>query len=121
MIRALALLVTLVLQVIAAHLLGFGVAYGLAIGNGWELVAIPLGNTAGIWLVGLAGSWVIERRRPRAAGRRLLATLIGSGAGAAVLAVPGVVLGFGGLLLPLLGGLVGFHAVGVITGERRAG
>ena len=118
-IQALAIVAMLILQLVAGHLLGFGVAYGLAIGNGWELVVIPLGNALGIWLVGLAGRWITERRRPRDGGQRLVATLVGSGAGAAILAVPRVAFGFEGLLLPLAGGMAGYYLAGLV-GPRRA-
>jgi hypothetical protein len=106
--------VVIVLQLIAGQLLGFGLAMGLGVGNGWELLVIPLGNTLGVWVVGalaarLRGTFVLRRD-----GLRLLGAAVGSaiGVGLILLTPPW---GFGQLLFPLLGALVGYYVAGALA------
>ncbi|MBV7334294.1 hypothetical protein KFU94_39870 [Chloroflexi bacterium TSY] len=50
--RFLILIVQVILQFIAGYILGFLVPYFGGIGNGLELIAIPIGDLLGVWGVG---------------------------------------------------------------------
>ena len=110
------LIVQLILQFILAQLLGFGGANALGVGNGWELVVIPLGNIVGVWGTGAAIAWL----RGKYGEMRPLVRLLGT----AVCAFLGVLLilitpafGFAQLLFPLLGAIIGYYVASMI---RRA-
>jgi hypothetical protein len=97
------------LQFAAGQILAFALTVGLGLGNGAELVALPLGSTLGVWGVGqLAARWGAPARG--SAQTRLISTAIGSAIGAVILALPGVAFGFAGLLLPLAAALLGYYA-----------
>lgn len=105
-------LAVIVLQLIAGHLLGFGLAMGAGVGNGWELLVLPLGNTLGVWGV---GALAVRLRGAFAAQRiwlRLIGTAVGStiGVGVILLTPP---LGYGQVLFPLVGAVLGYYASGV--------
>ncbi|MEM7117974.1 MAG: hypothetical protein AAF614_36420 [Chloroflexota bacterium] len=100
--------IQLILQIILAQLLGFGGATALGVGNGWELLVIPLGNVVGVWGIGA----VIAKLRGNYAEMKPMLRL----AGTAVFAFLGVLLilitpafGFAQLLFPLLGAVIGYY------------
>lgn len=100
--------VVIVLQLVVGQLLGFGGAMGLGVGNGWELIVIPLGNVIGVWGVGA----VAAKLQGAYVSRQMLVRL----AGTAVFAIIGVLLilitpafGFSQLLFPLIGALLGYY------------
>ena len=110
---------SLLAQVILAYVLGFAVPYFGGIGNGLELIAIPIGVALGVWL----GGWFVMEGRPSIRLRlkrvkRLVATLIGAGVATLPLAIPGVVFGFAGLLLPLVGAMIGFYVMGLLGAKK---
>ena len=101
-------IVVLVFQFIVGFVLGVGVAFALGVGNGWELVVIPLGSTIGGWGIGAIASAL----RSTFEKRLYLARLIGAAAGSAI----GVVVilitpatGYGQVLYPLGGALLGYY------------
>ncbi|MBI3255793.1 MAG: hypothetical protein HYZ63_02380 [Candidatus Andersenbacteria bacterium] len=94
-------IIAVVLQVILAWVLGFIAPYTMGIGNGWELVAIPIGMAAGVWIGGALAygfTWP-----------RLIKALTGAAIGSAILAIPGLAVGFIGILLPFAGAMIGFY------------
>ena len=94
---------TLVAQIVISYLLEFGL-YVIGIGNGVELMALPLMSTLAVWGIGRffakqSGSAVVS----------LVTTLLGSAVGVWLIWQIGAV-GFIGLFtLPLLGALFGYY------------
>ncbi len=99
----------ILIQFVAGQALGFGTAVALAIGDGWELVVIPIGNTFGVWGVGALAANMRKTYATRAYGMRLLATAVGAALGTLIILVTPPT-GFGQLLYPLVGALLGFYA-----------
>lgn len=92
---------TIVAQIILSYVLGFIAPYTLGIGNGLELIAIPIAMALGVCLAGTIVyplTW-----------QKFVASLIGAAIGAAILSIPNVAFGFAGLLLPFIGAMVGFY------------
>lgn len=112
------MLLTILLQLVVGQILGFGGAMALNVGNGNELVVIPIGNALGVWLVG----WAMARLRglPHATGIRLFGALIGGGLGAGIILITPPT-GFGQLLYPLLGALLGYYLISFAVNHRRPG
>ena len=100
--------IIVLIQFIAGQALGFGIAFGLGIGDGWELVVIPIGNALGVWGVGALAASVRQVYAARAYGMRLVATAVGAALGTIIILVTPAT-GFGQLLYPLLGALLGFY------------
>ena len=99
----------MVLQLIAGQILGFGGAMALGAGRGWELLVFALGDTIGVWGVGALTAQFQGQFSPRPFQIRLLGTAIGSAMGIGlILLTPAT--GFGQLLYPLLGALIGYYA-----------
>ena len=108
-------LVVILLQFVAGQLLGFTSAYALGIGNGWELVVIPVGNTLGVWSVGAIAARLRGTFTPRQSIIRLIGTSIGSAIGvAAILLTPPI--GFVQVLFPLAGAILGYYLASVWNG-----
>jgi hypothetical protein len=101
-------IIVIVLQMIVGQILGFGLASALQVGNGWELVVVPIGNTLGVWGIGAVAARLRNGFAARPYGIRLIGTIIGSaiGVGIILLTPP---MGFVELLFPLLGALLGFY------------
>lgn len=96
------------LQFIAGQILGFGVAMATGVGGGWELLVFALGNTAGVWAVGALAAQMQGKFSPAPFQQRLLTTAIGSAVGVGlILLTPAT--GFGQILYPLLGALIGYY------------
>lgn len=89
------------LQVILAFVLGVITPYGLGIGNSLELVAIPVGISAAIWIPG----YLIQK----VSWKELVGTLVGAGALMALVNYVLPPMGFNALALPILGGFVGYY------------
>ena len=101
-------LLTIIGQLILGQLLGFGGAMVLGVGNGWELLVIPLGNVLGIWGIGVAMARLRGILGDHTIWLRLFGALIGSGLGVLlILATPAT--GFSQLLYPLFGALLGYY------------
>ncbi|MEZ4866133.1 MAG: hypothetical protein R3C14_32755 [Caldilineaceae bacterium] len=101
-------IIVIIFQFIVAQFLGFGVAMATGVGNGWELVVLPLGNALGVWGVGALAAWLRGQLVARAYGQRLIGTLIGSAAGVGlILLTPPF--GFAQLLFPLGGAFLGYY------------
>jgi uncharacterized membrane protein len=96
------------LQLFVGLLLGWIPAYGLGIGNGWELVAIAIGNTLGIWGVGVLGAILRRRFVTYQAIVGLIGTFVGSLIGVLVILMTPAI-GFIQLLYPLICALVGYY------------
>lgn len=88
-------------QSIAAWILGFVVVYALGIGNGWEIVAIPVMMTVGVWSAGA----VVERdrRNSRTVLRMLALSLLGG------LVMATGIFRFAGIFLPMAGAFFGYY------------
>jgi len=94
-------IIAVVLQVILGYALGFIAPYAIGIGNGWELLAVPIGMAAGVWVGGaLAYGFILPR---------LIKTLVGVAIGATILAIPGLAVGFAGILFPFAGAMLGYY------------
>ena len=92
---------TIIVQFIAACILGFTVPWNLGIGNGLELIAIPIGMALGVWLAGLIAY--------PANKKQFIFALLGAAIGAVILAIPNIAFGFIGILLPLIGAFAGYY------------
>jgi hypothetical protein len=93
-------------QVVAGWLIGFGAAFGGGVGDGWELVVIPLGNALGVWVVGVLAARRDGGFDPLAT--RALGAVLGGLAGSLLIVVlPGS--GYEQLLLPMGGALLGYY------------
>lgn len=97
------------LQLIVGQILGFGGAMALGAGRGWELLVFALGDTIGVWAVGALTAQLQGQFRPRPFQIRLLGTAIGSAIGTALILLTSAT-GFGQILYPLLGALIGYYA-----------
>ena len=102
------ILITIVLQFIVGHLLGFGLAVATGAGNGWELLVFPTGQTLGIWGIGAIMAWLRGSFEIRSYGRHLVGTIIGSALGVAVILITPPV-GLIQIIYPLIGALLGFY------------
>lgn len=90
--------------IIAQLILGFiavMIVYFAGIGNGWEIVAMPIGCTVAALVGGLLTGRALTTRVA-------IGTLVGSGLVAALLLIP-IAWGFAGVLLPIVGAILGFH------------
>jgi len=92
---------TIIVQFIAACILGFTVPWNLGIGNGLELIAIPIGMALGVWLAGIIAY--------PANKKQFIFALLGAAIGAVILAIPNIAFGFIGILLPLIGAFAGYY------------
>ena len=101
-------LVVIVLQFLAGQLLGFGIAFAAGVGNGWELVAIPIGNTLGVWGVGALAARVRKTYNNREYTSRLIGAALGSALGIGAILIT-TATGFGQLLYPLVAAIVGYY------------
>ena len=109
----------LILQLIAASLLGFALAVALGLGNGWELVVFVLGFSLGVWGVGaLAARWK-KTYQPRNQLIRLAVTLLLSALGVLIILITPAI-GFIRILYPLAGALIGYYLSGWIL-KHQAG
>lgn len=101
--------VVVALQLTAGQILGFGGAMTMGAGRGWELLVFALGDTIGVWAVGALTAQLQGQFRPRPFQIRLLGTAIGSAIGTALILLTSAT-GFGQILYPLLGALIGYYA-----------
>jgi hypothetical protein len=100
-----------ILQLIAANLLGFALAISLGLGNGWELVVFILGFSLGVWGVGALAARLRKTYQARAQLIRLAATLMLSALGVLIILVT-LAIGFIRILYPLGGAFVGYYLPG---------
>lgn len=102
-----------ILQLIAASLLGFALAAALGIGNGWELVVFILGFSLGVWGVGTLATRMNKTYQTRAQLIRLTATLLISALCVLIILVTPAI-GFVRILYPLAGAFIGYYLPGVV-------
>ena len=107
-------IVIILLQLFIGLLLGWFPAFVLGIGNGWELVAIAIGNTLGVWGIGVAGAAMRKRFENHQAIMSLIGALVGSLVGVLVILITPAI-GFIQLLYPLVGALVGFYVAAFLA------
>jgi hypothetical protein len=100
-----------ILQLIAANLLGFALAVALRLGNGWELVVFVLGFSLGVWGVGTLAARLHKSFRARDQSIRLAATLMFSALGVLIILVTPAT-GFIRILYPLAGAFIGYYLPG---------
>ena len=100
-----------VLQLIAANLLGFALAVVLGVGNGWELVIFLLGFSLGVWGVGALAARRNKSFQARDQRIRLAATLMLSALGVIVILLTPAT-GFVRILYPLAGAFIGYYLRG---------
>jgi hypothetical protein len=107
-------ILVIIVQIVAAQILGFGGAMALSAGNGLELVVFVLGDTLGVWGTGWVATRLLGSRYfARATTTRLIATITGAALGiAAILITPP--LGLGQIGFPLLGALLGYYLAALI-------
>ena len=98
----------MLLQFFLGQLLGFGGAMAAGVGNGWELLVIPLGNTVGIFTVGALALRLGGETRTRPYGLRLAGTAVGSLLGVILILITPAT-GYNQVLYPLLGALLGYY------------
>ncbi len=105
---SLTLIVVVILQLIAANLLGFVPVVALGVGNGWELVVFVVGFSLGVWGVGALAAGLRKTFTTRQQAFRLAATLLLSAVGVgAILVTPAI--GFIRILYPLAGAFLGYY------------
>lgn len=92
-----------ILQIIGAYGLGIIIPYALGIGNGWELLAIPLGTSIGVWLP----AYFIQK----SSWKLFLGSIIGGFIGMFLINNVIPAMGFLGLLFPVAGTFVGFYTL----------
>ena len=97
-------------QFVAGYFLGAAVPYLLGIGNGWELIAIPIGHTVGVWGVGALAAILRNQFDLSDYTKRLVTTGIGSAIGIGIVLVASPT-GFIQILYPLFGALFGYYLV----------
>jgi len=112
--KALRVILILIMQFIAANLLGFIPAVALGVGNGWELVVFILGFSLGVWGVGILAARLNKPIQPRKQVLRLAATLLVSALGVVVILLTPAI-GFIRLLYPLAGAFIGYYLPGVFS------
>lgn len=98
----------MVIQFILGQLLGFGGAMAAGVGNGWELLVIPLGNTIGVFGIGALALRLSGETRVKTYGIHLAGTAIGSLLGVLLILVTPAT-GYNQILYPLLGALLGYY------------
>ena len=98
----------MLLQFILGQLLGFGGAMAAGVGNGWELLVIPLGNTIGVFGVGALALRLGGETGRSAYVIRLVGTAVGSFLGVLLILVTPAT-GYNQVLYPLLGALLGYY------------
>ncbi len=69
----------------------------LSMGNGWELVVIPLGNTIGVWGIGVVGAFWQKKFERQILLMRLVGTVVGSALGVGLILITPAT-GFGQVL-----------------------
>ncbi|MCB0005846.1 MAG: hypothetical protein KDE09_23295 [Anaerolineales bacterium] len=106
------------IQAVVGQILGFGLAFALGIGNGWELVIMPVGNIVGVWGVGMIAAKLHGAYAAKPFQARLVGTALGSVIGVVILLVTPAI-GYVQVLFPLLGALLGFY-LSVRTFPKRA-
>jgi hypothetical protein len=101
--------IALVIQVVLGYVLGFGI-YALGIGNGLELVALPLISTLVVWGVGFFfAKQLASKQDSGSLVTGLVTTLLGSAVGVWLILQIGAVGFIGMFTLPLLGALFGYY------------
>lgn len=101
-----------ILQLIAANLLGFVPAVAFGVGNGWELVVFIIGFSLGVWGVGALAARLRKSFHARGQGIRLVTTLLVSALGVVmILLTPAI--GFVRILYPLAGAFIGYYLPGL--------
>jgi hypothetical protein len=100
-----------ILQLVAANLLGLALAVSLRLDNGWELVVFILGFSLGVWGVGALTARLRKTYQVRAQLIRLAATLVLSAVGVLIILVTPAI-GFIRILYPLSGAFVGYYLHG---------
>ena len=98
----------MIVQFILGQLLGFGGAMAAGVGNGWELLVIPLGNTIGVFGIGAVAMRLSGETRAKTYGIHLTGTAIGSLLGVLLILVTPAT-GYNQVLYPLLGALLGYY------------
>ena len=101
--------IVLIVQVILGYILQVGV-YFVGIGDGLEMIVLPVVSTLAVWGVGVA----MTRRSSALSGglsivARLITTGLGSGFGVWLIMQIGAVGFIGIFALPLLGALFGYY------------
>ena len=102
---------TLISQFFLSYFLGFMLPYFSGIGNGLELIVIPIGMALGIVIAG--------RIQYPFSLKSISVTLLGSFIGALPLMIPGIALGFIGIIIPFLGGLIAFYGYNRMSYKRQ--
>jgi hypothetical protein len=106
--KTLRLILIVIMQLIAANLLGFIPAVALGVGNGWELVVFILGFSLGVWGVGALADRLRKSSQVGRQSLRLAATLLVSALGVVVILLTPAI-GFIRLLYPLAGAFLGYY------------
>ena len=104
-------ILVVILQLIAANLLGFALAVALGLGNGWELVVFVLGFSLGVWGVGALAARLNKTYQSRNQFIRLAAALLLSTLGVTIILITPAI-GFIRILYPLVGAFLGYYLPG---------
>ncbi len=112
-------IVVIMLQFVVGQILGFSVAFVFQVGNGWELLVMPIGNTLGVWSVGAIASALGGTFSARPYGARLLATAVGSAIGVVIILITPAT-GYVQILYPLVGALLGFYLSSRISSKMSS-
>lgn len=101
--------ITIAGQTAFCIVIGIVAFIGLPVGNGWELIVLPILFTLECLLIG----WFVGQifnNPPKITPMLFIVTLALSGLGAAILNIPGA-WGFQGLFFPIAGAVVGYQLV----------
>ena len=107
------LIVTIILQLVAAQILGFGGAMALGVGDGVELFVIPVGYSLGVWGVGALAARIRGQYQQREMMVRLVGTAVCAAVGVGLILITPA-FGFGQLLFLLAGAFIGYYAAPLI-------
>jgi len=110
--------IVIMLQFVVGQILGFGVAYACKVGNGWELVVIPIGNILGVWGVGTIVTILKSPSLECANWIRLLGATVGSAIGVLIILITPAI-GLIQAVFPLVGALLGFYFAKIGTNKGR--
>ena len=111
------LAITIILQMIAGYFLGFFATFALGIGNGLELIVMPIGYTLAIYGVPFIMAQFTNSTKPSI--HYLIMTAVGALLGIGLIIVSPAT-GFIQILYPMVGGLIGYYSTPYVLTKMLA-
>ncbi len=100
-------------QIILGYLLGFILSYFAGIGNGWELISMPIGYTIGVWGVGALVAKLRNHFDRSHYAIRFWGTAVCAAIGTAIILLTPPT-GMTQILYPFFGAMIGFYLAGFL-------